>query len=215
MRVTGDLGSESRIDERAQADGSSLVTACLTLWFLNGLAAQTAASLSTSSKIGPHLRKIAEIDAEFGDQGPNFVHFDRGPGLRVQIYDWTFASWHSDSADSPAPKVILEYTDGTYGVSAHLTRSLQVDVKDIRAKIEKLRSLANGSHDGAWPDADVSSELRRTMLDLIYTGHRRLAYQFLEEAWPQNIRGKEVFRKDSNEQLKKSRYWKQFSNSMG
>jgi hypothetical protein len=158
-------------------------------------------------EIGRRFRKIAEIDAKYGDQGPHFVHLDRGPGLQVQIYDWTFANWHSDFADSPAPKVILQYMEGTYRVSPRLMRSLRVDTNELDARVEKIGSEAKGSHDGSWPGAEVSSELWGTMLDLIYTGHGRRAWQFLEDAWPRNIRGKGVFRKDFCEQLKKSPYW--------
>jgi hypothetical protein len=159
-------------------------------------------------QIGTRFRKIADIDAEFGDQGPHFVHLDQAPGLEVQIYDWTFADWHSDFADSPAPKVILQYTDGTYRMSPRLMRTPQVDMKDLDARLHKIRSEAEGAQDGSWPEADVSPELWGSMLDLIYSGHRSRAWQFLEEAWSQKIRGKEVFTKDFSEQLKKSPYWK-------
>ena len=159
-------------------------------------------------EIGTHFRRIAQIDAEFGDQGPHFMHLGRGPGLQVQIYDWTFANWHSDFADSPAPKVILEYTDGTYRISPSLMRTRQVDLKRLDAKVETIRREAERLRDGSWPEADVSSALWGTMLDLIYTGHERRAWQFLDEAWPYNIRGKQLFRKDFTEQLKKSPYWK-------
>jgi hypothetical protein len=159
-------------------------------------------------EIGTHFRKIADIDAEFGDQGPHFMHLGQLPGLQVQIYDWTFANWHSAFADSPAPKVILQYTDGTYRVSPRLMRTPQVNLKELDARLQKIKSDAQTSHDSSWPYADVSSRLWGTMLDLIYSGHRRRAWQFLDEVWPQNIGGKEVFRKDFSDQLKKSPYWK-------
>ena len=78
---------------------------------------------------------------------------------------------------------------------------------ELEANLEKNRSEAQGSHDRSWPAANVSSELWGTMLNLIYTGHGRRAWQFLEEAWPQNIHGKQVFRKEFSEHLKKSPYW--------
>ena len=159
-------------------------------------------------EIGKHFRKIGEIDAEFGDQGPHFVDLDQGRGLQVQLYDWTFANWHSDFADSPAPKVTLQYTDGGYRISPRLMRTPHVDQKDLDSKLRKIRSEAEGSQSGSWPEANVSSVLWGTMLDLIYSGHQSRAWQFLEEAWPQNIRGEEIFRKDFSEQLKKSPFWK-------
>ena len=159
-------------------------------------------------EIGTKFRKIADIDAEFGDQGPHFVHLDEGPGLQIQIYDWTFANWHSDFADSPAPKVILHYKDGAYRLAPRLMRTPQANPSDLAAKLEKIRAEAKSSRDGSWPEADVSPELWGTMLDLIYAGHWSRAWQFLEEAWPQKIAGKEAFKKEFTEQLKKSPYWK-------
>jgi hypothetical protein len=50
-------------------------------------------------QIGSKFRKIADVDAEYGDQGPHFVRLAKGPGLQIQIYDWTFANWHADFAD--------------------------------------------------------------------------------------------------------------------
>jgi hypothetical protein len=159
-------------------------------------------------EIGTQFKKIAEIDAEFGDQGPHFVHLDQGPGLQIQIYDWTFANWHSDFADSPAPKVILRYKDGAYRIAPDLMRTPQVNQGDLTAKIKKIRAVTTGSRDGSWPEAAVPPELWGTMLDLIYTGHSNRASQFFEDAWPQTIAGKEAFKRDFAEQLKESPYWK-------
>src|SRR5579863_8640467 len=61
-------------------------------------------------EIGSTFKKLATIDAEFGDSGPHFVHPDKdskSTGLLVEIHDWTFANWNTDFADSPAPKVVL------------------------------------------------------------------------------------------------------------
>jgi hypothetical protein len=157
-------------------------------------------------EIGTQFRKIADIDAEFGDQGPHFVHLDKGSDLQIQIYDWTFANWHSDFADSPAPRVILRYKDRAYRIAPDLMRTPQA--KDLAAKLEKIREEAKSSRDSSWPEADISPELWGTMLDLIYTGHWSRAWQFLEEAWPQKVAGKEAFKRDFTEQLKKSPYWK-------
>ena len=53
----------------------------------------------------------------------------------------------------------------------------------------------------------MPAELWGTMLDLIYTGHRIIAWQFLEEAWPQTVAGKAAFKQEFIEQLKESPYW--------
>jgi hypothetical protein len=159
-------------------------------------------------EIGPKFRKIADIDAEFGDRGPHFVHVARGPGLQIQIFDWTFANWHCDFADSPAPRVILEYHGRGYRMASDLMSTPTVDMKDLAAKIQSIRYETKDAR-GSWPDTDIPPQLWGTMLDLIYTGHRMLAWQFLDMAWPQKVVGKnDAFMKDFIRQLRKSPYWK-------
>jgi hypothetical protein len=158
-------------------------------------------------EIGKKFRNIAEIDAEFGDQGPHFVHLDQSRGLQIQIYDWTFANWHSDFADSPAPKVILRFSDGAYRVSPDLMRSPIPSVSDLDARVAAIRTHKNSSRNKSWPGADVSPILWATMLDLIYTGHAGDAWKFLDRAWPAQIGGKDEFARDFRAQLKRSPYW--------
>ncbi len=157
-------------------------------------------------EIGPKFRKIADIDVEFGDQGPHFVHLDHGPGLQIQIYDWTFANWHSDFADSPAPRVVLRYQHGRYRVAPDLMCTPVADMKDVAAKVEKVREEAKDLRGGSWPDANIPPLLWGTMLDLIYTCHRLTAWLFVDKAWPQKVGGKKDFVNDFIAQLKKSPY---------
>jgi hypothetical protein len=162
-------------------------------------------------ELGPKFRKITDIDAEFGDQGPHFVHLDHGPGLQIQIYDWTFANWHSDFADSPAPSVILQYKRGRYRVASNLMCTPVADMKDVAAKVEKVRAETKDLRGGSWPDADIPPLVWGTMLDLIYTCHRLTAWLFVDTAWPQKVGGKEDFVNDFIAQLKRSPYWKSIS----
>ncbi len=159
-------------------------------------------------EIGPKFRKIAGLDAAFGDVGPHFVKLAQGPGLQVQLHDWSFANWNSDFADSPAPKVILRYKDGAYHIAPDLMRTSGVDMKDLTARAESIQADCKHLPPGSWPDADIPPRLWGTMLDLIYSGHQAEAWQFLDMAWPGQIRGKDAFRRDFMEQLRTSPYWK-------
>jgi len=163
-------------------------------------------------QIGSDFRKIADLDAQFGDQGPHFVKLTKDPGLQVQIYDWTFANWHSDFADSPAPKVILRYKDGKYQVAPELMRTPSVDSKDLAAKAESIKIASKDLH-GSWPDADIPPQLWGTMLDLMYSGHRDGATKFLDQNWPKQVKGIDAFRRDFAQQLATSPYWKQIDHS--
>jgi len=162
-------------------------------------------------EIGSTFRQIGTIAAKYGDTGPHFMHMDdkdsKNAGLKLQVGDWTFANWHSDFADSPAPKVILRFSDGAYRVSPDLMRSPIPSVSDLDARVAAIRTYKNNSKSKSWPGADISPTLWATMLDLIYTGHAGDAWKFLDRAWPPQIAGKDSFAHDFRAQLKRSPYW--------
>ena len=162
-------------------------------------------------EIGQQFRKIGDIDAAFGDQGPHFVKLGGGPGLQVKVYDWTFANWHADFADSPAPRLILEYRQGQYRVASHLMCTPVSGIDGLAARVEKVRGQSQNLRAGSWPDAEIPPQLWGTMLDLIYSCHRLTAWQFVDTVWPKKIKGRERFIDDFTAQLKKSPYWKSVS----
>jgi len=45
------------------------------------------------------------------------------------------------------------------------------------------------------------------MLELLYTGHPDLAWEFLEMAWPQNINDKDDWASDFRATLEESQFW--------
>jgi hypothetical protein len=161
-------------------------------------------------EIGPTFKKLGTIDAQFGDSGPHFVHPDKNLkllGLTIQIHDWTFANWNTDFADSPAPSVMLRFSDGAYRISPDLMRTPAPAAKDLDASAAEVRDYAPSAKGGAWPQASVSPKLWSTMLDLIYGGHDADAWKFLDAAWPPKVSGKDTFASEFRAQLAKSPYW--------
>jgi hypothetical protein len=161
-------------------------------------------------EIGPTFKKLGTIDAGFGDSGPHFLHPDKdskSTGLGIQIRDWTFANWNTDFADSPAPKVVLRYSDNAYRVAPDLMRAPVPSAGDLATLAAQVKSYAPSAKGGEWPHAQVSPQLWATMLDLIYSGHESEAWKFLDDAWPPKVQGKDNFARDFRAQLAKSRYW--------
>ena len=162
-------------------------------------------------EIGPNFKKLGTIDAQFGDSGPHFIHPDKdskNTGLAIQIHDWTFANWNTDFADSPAPKVILQFSGGAYRIAPDLMRtSDDPAASDLATPASAVRSFPGSAKGGGWPKADVSPQLWETMLDLIYSGHADAAWKFLDDAWPPKVQGKDKFAQDFRAQLAKSPYW--------
>ena len=161
-------------------------------------------------EIGSTFKKLGTIDAAFGDSGPHFVHPDKdskSTGLAIQIHDWTFANWNTDFADSPAPKVMLRFSDNDYRVAPDLMRAQAPAASDVAARVAAVKSYPPSAKGGTWPKAQVSPQLWGTMLDLIYGGHEDDAWKFLDEAWPPKVQGKDAFGRDFRTQLAKSHYW--------
>ena len=50
------------------------------------------------------------------------------------------------------------------------------------------------------------------MIDLVYTGHKDLAWKYLDMVWPANKQGKELFKSEFQEQLERSRFWEDLKN---
>jgi len=161
-------------------------------------------------EIGPTFRILGTIDTKFAGAGPYFVRLDKNlqtTGMAIQISDWSFANWHADFADSPAPKVVLRFSDDAYRVSPDLMRDSAPTAKDLEARAALVRNYAPSAKGSAWPDAEVSPQLWAMMLDLIYSGNAGDAWKFLDKAWPPKIGGKEAFARDFRAQLAKSPYW--------
>jgi hypothetical protein len=92
-------------------------------------------------------------------------------------------------------------------MASDLMRTPTVDMTVLAAKIQKIREETKHAS-GSWPNANIPPQLWGTMLDLIYTGHRILAWQFLEMAWPQKVAGKDdAFMDDFMKQLRMSPFW--------
>jgi hypothetical protein len=161
-------------------------------------------------EIGPTFKNLGTIDAEFGDSGPHFIHPDKDSkanGLAIQIHDWTFANWNTDFADSPAPKVILRFSDNAYRVAPDLMRAPALNASDLATRAAAVSKYAQSAKGDAWPHTKVSPQLWGTMLDLIYSGHEDVAWKFLDTAWPPKLQGKDNFARDFHVQLAKSPYW--------
>ncbi len=144
--------------------------------------------------------EIARITPAHGNA--DFTDIDGDGDLEVSLHDWTFAYWNTSFASSPAPRIVLQYDGTTYRTAPHLMAAPPPPPEQWNQLAHQVhQSLTNNEQ--LWP----SSALWSTMLDLIYTGHTDLAWQFLDESWPTDRPGKELFAEDFQLQLNKSPYW--------
>ncbi|MBI4285777.1 MAG: VCBS repeat-containing protein [Chloroflexi bacterium] len=147
-------------------------------------------------EIGEEFRKIATIHGE--DGAPDFTDMDGDAIPEVVLHDFAFAYWRTAFGFSPAPQVILRFRDGAYRVAGDLMRKPAPAPTELETRARKVRDdWAEEYHRGFWGFA----------LDLIYSGHAGLAWQFLEMAWPLGYLGKGQFLSDFRARLSKSPYW--------
>ena len=160
-------------------------------------------------EIGKRFREIAKLGGEADHSSDaRFTDADGDGILEFVTYDWTFAYWRTGFSDSPAPQVILRYRNGTYQVAADLMRKPALGPMELATRARKIRQERWGEFCLVPMGLRCPpSSLWGTMLELLYTGHTALAWQFFEMAWPLDIQGKDKFLTDFRTQLTESSYW--------
>ena len=153
-------------------------------------------------EIGKEFKKIATLDAYDSDD----AHFEDIRGDKKLVFvanDWTFAYWNTCFAESPAPKIILEFKDDKYVLANDLMYKPSPTQKALNNRIKIIQKS------DTWKDGKAPVELWEYMLDLIYSGNTKVAWQFFDKAWLPGVAGKKEFMKSFQAQLKKSSYWTQ------
>jgi hypothetical protein len=152
-------------------------------------------------ELGDRVRETAKIDA--GDS--DYAHFEdvnQDGKYEFVGWDFTFNYWHASFAESPAPRIVLQFNGKTHELAPELMRQPAPSSGDLESKSVDVRKME-------WADRFPPPLLWRTMLDLIYTGHSDLAWQFATASWkPENI-AKQAFLDEFCGQLAGSPYFDQ------
>ena len=153
--------------------------------------------------LGDTFKYLGEIDTLYGG-GRGFVDCDNRYGFEYEVLDWNFANWNCCFADSPAPRVILHYSDGEFLPDLDLMRG--------QGRIfQELEDYAHGN--GLIVEVKAKDPLPKvklwsTMLDLIYSGNMADAWRFFYYCWPGDNNGeRDDFLKEFILQLKFGQYW--------
>jgi hypothetical protein len=161
-------------------------------------------------ELGEHFHEIAKIEADDSD-GAGFQDLNHDGHFEFVGYDWVFAYWQTSFMQSPAPKIVLRYSDGRFRLATDLMQKPVPSEKQLAATAEQIRNDEWGKDK---PDPQrcgsgcgVPSSLSKNMLDLIYTGHADPAWRLLDQSWPPLRTGKPKFAHAFCAQLKQSHYW--------
>jgi len=152
-------------------------------------------------EMGRRFRETAFFDMK--DSQLSFEDLDGDGKLEISGHDATFAYWHTCFAESPMPEIVLQYDGTRYAIAPGLMHRSAPSSRTLQEEIRKIRA-GKGWEKGI---DDYPPALWRVMLDLIYTGHADMAWNFFDKAWPENIRGKEAFLREFRSTLKSSPFW--------
>jgi hypothetical protein len=145
------------------------------------------------------LRSLGVIHAAHGLQG--FKDIDGDGTVEIIVHDWSFAYWHASFAGSPAPRVILRWDGQAFVPSSELMNKppppeahLAAEAKQVHDELARRQTFVD------------YTPLWWMMLELIYSGHPQLGYEFLDRAWPEALAGKDEFRREFDQNLALSPY---------
>ena len=165
----------------------------------------------TFFELGANVRQLPTIGAD--NDRMTAISKKPGGGLRFQIAEQAFAYWNINFAQSPMPIVIYEFDKSDRLVPrfdlmkkpAPTLTKLKRDAAAMKATINLNPYTSPEDNFNDWNEPFWSE-----MLDLIYSGHEDMAWQYFDLVWPTKKRGKEKFRSDFKEQLALATYgeWK-------
>ncbi|MCA1625106.1 MAG: hypothetical protein LC768_04650 [Acidobacteria bacterium] len=137
-------------------------------------------------------------------------------GLLFETADNGYAYWLGGFAGSPFPDVILEFRKGKLQPNFELMKKPAPSLSVLKKKAQVARQQLSlepykgeDNEDSVLYKQDVFPEtvFWGVMLDLIYTGHEDLAWQYLDLVWDTRKQGKQLFIRDFKQQLSDSQYW--------
>ncbi len=144
----------------------------------------------------------------------HFKDFDGDGVLEFVAWDPNFEYWNCGRVNSSYGEVILAYEDGEYKVAHDFMEKPSPAPEEFEQRVTETKkaiadSLAGEGYlvhdfDGNFvlPFEGVSY-----MQDLIYSGNAKVAWDFYDRIWPDEIKGKEKYLIDFKEELIKSDYW--------
>jgi hypothetical protein len=158
-------------------------------------------------ELKPELRVVARLDDGDGDLA-HFVDLDGDGHYYYKGNDWTFAYWDTSFADSAAPAVVLRFVDDDHGGRYHIAMDKMRSPEPSAEQWKRaIRAASDVFAQGSRSADGIGSQLRSNMVNMIYTGHSRLAWKLLDQTWPAQEPGKDKFLSDFCSQLKNSQYW--------
>ena len=155
-------------------------------------------------QIGESFRHIQTIDNWRGDRFP-FINDEPGTGLEFTLFDWAPYSGSGPRSDSIGAEIFLKYNGESYEVAYDLMRyspPIDPDVERWASTMHKAYSMGDSR-----AKAFVEVEICKRLTNLIYSGNIHATVDVIDLAWPDEMTGKEEFRKKYRSSIEGSAHW--------
>ncbi|HLM61130.1 MAG TPA: emp24/gp25L/p24 family protein [Pyrinomonadaceae bacterium] len=163
-------------------------------------------------ELGDEVKPIKALDT--GDAGILAIGKSANGSLKLSSGDTAFAYWNTSFAGSPIPSVILDFRDGEFQPNAKLMQKAAPPLAKLKQEAASFRAkMPLDAYTSYEAGADLGEAFWGRMLELIYSGHEDLAWQYFDWAWNPRKKGKENFRKDFEKQLASSEFYRMFQAS--
>lgn len=157
-----------------------------------------------------HVFECGETFREIGTLkslglGPELIDLDGDEIPEVITAGVVFYHFPSGSEGELVPKVIWQWRDGRYHAAKRLMAKPAPSAEELEAKARFIRESPEweSSPSGSY----IPAELFATALDLMYSGHEELGWQFIERAWNADDSFKERILGSLRSRLNESPYW--------
>ncbi len=160
-------------------------------------------------ELGNEVTQIKSLN--MGDADIAAIGKSPNGGLKLSSGDTTFAYWNTSFAGSPIPQIILDFRDGEFRTNAKLMQKPAPPLAKLKQEAAAIRTkMPLDAYVGDTEGGNFDEAFWGRMLDLIYTGHEDLAWQYFDWAWNPKKKGKEIFKQDFEKQLAGSEFYQMF-----
>lgn len=169
-------------------------------------------------RLGDDPTLVAELQAENGAAFEKRILANGAVETITTTVDTAWNYWGTCYACAPKPEVKLRLSRGVLALAPDLMLGPLPSSADIAAQETKARQVVvalNGKLLEGGGGRAEPSDLWRTPLELLYSGHEPEAWALLDRAWPADVPGKDEFLKAFRENLAQSPYWPQIHAAFG
>ncbi len=152
-------------------------------------------------ELGKKFRKITTVEAN--SSSVRLVDLDNDGFPEIEFYDGAIDYIFTSFGDSPGGRVVLKFKNGQYEVAANLMKKTFPSIRQMEKLKNKIKLAFEKENDPVLP-----YDFLNAMMMLSYSGNFAIALKTTDEVWPEKKPGLQKFKKEFQECLQESHYWK-------